>query len=110
MTDAPAYVLTYQVGEQHQTVIDYVGHNAGMPKAVTDLEDAVDRTAGTDRWVRGSAALIDWLEKQRFDFRSPDAARLATFPFSAVKEGMRSSHPSIRSPRIRRSSSAASDG
>jgi hypothetical protein len=77
VTDAPTYVLTYQVGNRHKSVIDYVGQRAGMPKAVTDLEQAVDRTAGSDRWVRGSVALIAWLEKQRFDFSSPEAAQLA---------------------------------
>ena len=48
-----------------------------MPKVVTELEDAVDKVAGTDRWLRGSAGLIAWLEGQHFDFHSPEAAQLA---------------------------------
>jgi hypothetical protein len=48
-----------------------------MPKVVTELERAVDKVAGTDRWVRGNAGLIAWLEGQRFDFHSPEAAQLA---------------------------------
>jgi hypothetical protein len=31
----------------------------GMPKVVTELEDAVDKVAGTVRWVRGTVGLND---------------------------------------------------
>jgi hypothetical protein len=70
------YVLTVDTGRRHKSVEDYVGQQAGMPRVVTELEDAVDKVAGTDRWLRGTG-LIAWLEGQHFDFHSPEAAQLA---------------------------------
>ena len=75
--DGPTYVLTVDSGRRHKSVEDYVGREVGMPKVVTELEDGVDEVAGTDRWVRGSAALTAWLEGQHFDFHSPEGAQLA---------------------------------
>ncbi|WP_157098990.1 DUF6438 domain-containing protein [Novosphingobium rosa] len=76
VTDSPTYVLTFDIGHQRKTVVDYVGREAGMPKAVTELENAVDQAAGTDRWVNGSPALIPWLEQTGFDFHSDQAVEL----------------------------------
>jgi hypothetical protein len=75
--DLPTYVLTVDTGRRHKSVDDYWGQRAGMPAIVTELENAVDELAGTDRWVRGTARLTPWLEGQHFDFHSPEAAKLA---------------------------------
>jgi hypothetical protein len=75
-TDAPTYVLTLDTGRRRKSVTDYEGGEIGMPKAVTDLEDAVDKVAGTDRWLRG-IGLAAWLEGRHFDFHSLEAAQLA---------------------------------
>jgi hypothetical protein len=75
--DAPEYVLTVDTGQRQKSVTDYLGVAAGMPKAVTELEKAVDKAAGTDRWLSGNAGLVAWLEGQNFDFHSPEAAELA---------------------------------
>jgi hypothetical protein len=48
-----------------------------MPKTVAGLENAVDKVAGTDRWLRGTAGLVAWLEGQNFDFQSQEAVELA---------------------------------
>jgi hypothetical protein len=77
VTDNPTYVLTVDTGQRQKSVEDYVGKEAGMPAVVTELERAVDKAAGTDRWVRGSAGLIAWLDGQNFDFHSSEAAKLA---------------------------------
>lgn len=77
VTDNPTQVLVFAADGRTMSVEDYVGHEVGMPRVVADLENAVDKAAGTDRWVRGSAELIPWLEKQGFNFHSPDAAELA---------------------------------
>jgi hypothetical protein len=69
-------VLTVDTGQRQKSVEDYEGKLAGMPKVVTELEDAVDKAAGTDRWLRGSG-LVAWLEGQHFDFYSLEAAQLA---------------------------------
>lgn len=77
VTDSPTYIVTLQAGDRKKVVVDYVGESAGMPAVVTQLEEAIDRVAGTDRWVRGTPALLPWLEKTGFDFHSADAARIA---------------------------------
>jgi hypothetical protein len=53
VTDNPTYTLTLSVGGKAKTVTDYVGEQVGMPVVITDLENAVDEAAGTERWVKG---------------------------------------------------------
>jgi hypothetical protein len=77
VTDMPYYRLTLSVGGRSKSVDDYVGTWVGMPKSVVALEDEVDRVAGTARWVDGTIELLPWLESQKFDFHSDDAAQLA---------------------------------
>jgi hypothetical protein len=51
VTDLPTYTLTLTRDGHSKTVVDYGGLSAGMPQAVRDLQDEVDRVAGTARWV-----------------------------------------------------------
>lgn len=53
VTDNPTYTLTLTVAGKKKTVTDYVGEQVGMPLVITDLENAVDETAGTERWIKG---------------------------------------------------------
>jgi hypothetical protein len=76
ITDNPTYALTLRVGKTTKRVTDYVGRAVGMPASVTALEEAVDRMAGTQRWVRGNAETVALLEAEGFDFRSNAAADL----------------------------------
>lgn len=59
VTDNPTYVVGIRVGEQSKIVVDYVGVEAGMPSAVTALEDAIDAAAGTARWI-GPDQDVNW--------------------------------------------------
>lgn len=77
VTDSPAYILTMNTGTASKTVVDYVGDRVGMPESVTELQDAVDRAAGSARWVEGADGLVDWLEANDFDFKSDVARTLA---------------------------------
>ncbi len=85
VTDSPTYQVTFDTGKSRKTVIDYVGEESGMPHSVTELEEAIDRVAGTDRWVRGTQGLLPWLERTGFDFHSGKAAELAVS--AALGEG-----------------------
>jgi len=85
ITDNPSYVLTLRIGTHSKTIVDYVGVKAGMPASVTALEDAVDRAAGTARWVNGADGLIAYLERSAYDFTSPKARDIALA--AALKEG-----------------------
>jgi hypothetical protein len=49
------FVLTVDTGRRQKTA-QTMGSVVGMPAVVTALEDAVDKGAGTDRWVRGLAS------------------------------------------------------
>jgi hypothetical protein len=51
VTDSPTYVITLSYFGVSKTVTDYVGKRAGMPGAVTVLEDMIDEMAGTAAWV-----------------------------------------------------------
>ena len=51
MTDSPSYTVTVSVDGLSKTVIDYVGREAGMPKSVTDIQDSIDKIAGTSTWI-----------------------------------------------------------
>jgi len=73
-TDSPTYLLSIEIDGRKKRVCDYVGASAGMPKAVTRLEEAVDKFAQTDRWINGSEGLVSSLKAEGFDF-SNDAAQ-----------------------------------
>lgn len=88
--DDPTYIVSLRVGERTKTVVDHAGTEVGMPQTVSDLENTIDRIAGTDRWIRGDADLISWLEQSDFNFRSADAAEIA-----AAGEGQRAPESTV---------------
>lgn len=51
VTDNPTFVLTY-VHDKTKHVVNHYAGNSCAPKVLADLEDAVDRVANTERWVR----------------------------------------------------------
>ncbi len=51
ITDLPTYTLTLERNGRRKTVVDYGGVSAGMPRAVRELQDEVDRVANTSQWV-----------------------------------------------------------
>ena len=53
-TDFPTYVISVSFDGKTKSVTDYIGAEIGMPQGVTDLEDAIDRTAHTEKWTTGT--------------------------------------------------------
>ncbi|MGD9967643.1 MAG: DUF6438 domain-containing protein [Hyphomonadaceae bacterium] len=51
VTDLPTYSVTIVSGGRRKTVVDYGGISAGMPRAVRELQEEIDRVAGTAQWV-----------------------------------------------------------
>jgi hypothetical protein len=51
VTDLPSYIVTLERNGRTKRVLDYGGTGAGMPEAVRALQDEIDRTANTARWV-----------------------------------------------------------
>ena len=85
-TDLPSYIIRLSLGAQKKTVVDYGGaepdlpiltgrQGPQMPRAVTELEDAIDAVAGSASWVRGDADTMARLRAVKFDFGSSAAKR-----------------------------------
>jgi hypothetical protein len=55
ITDIPTFRISLSVDGREKSVEDYGGTMVGMPAAVRALEDEVDETASTDRWVYGDS-------------------------------------------------------
>src|SRR5579884_2657406 len=54
ITDNPTYRVAISVDGQAKSVTDYAGESIGMPAAVTDLENEIDRLADTAKWITGN--------------------------------------------------------
>lgn len=73
VTDNPTTTTSISFDGQQKSVIDYVGEEAGMPHAVVEVEETIDRVAGTARWVSGSAETVPSLMRENWDFKSQEA-------------------------------------
>jgi ankyrin repeat protein len=73
VTDNPGYNLSVEIDGQKKELEDYVGSWEGMPAVVTELEDAVDKLARTERWIDGGNGLVSTLESEKYDFQTFDA-------------------------------------
>lgn len=51
VSDLPSYSVTLVRDGHTKTVVDYGGVDAGMPRAIRDLEAEIDRVAGTAQWI-----------------------------------------------------------
>jgi ankyrin repeat protein len=76
VTDSPTYTLAITIDGREKKVEDCVGSWVGMPAVITDLEDAVDMLARTDRWIEGSDGLVEALQGENFNFESFEAQRM----------------------------------
>src|SRR5215471_1559913 len=76
VTDNPTYVLSIEIDGQKKEVVDYVGPEVGMPAVITELEDAVDSLAHTERWIGGSDGLVKALQLEGYNFQSFEAQLL----------------------------------
>jgi hypothetical protein len=76
VTDGPSYLLTLREGRTTHRISDYLGGFVGMPKAVTEMEEAVDRVARSRQWVVLSSEAVGRLEAEGFDFTSRAAGEM----------------------------------
>lgn len=70
ITDNPTYVLTMDMGGQMHRIEDYVGSMVGMPHAVSEFEDEVDRVAHSSMWINLSQEGVERLKSEGFQFAS----------------------------------------
>jgi len=73
VTDSSTQTLTLSFNGQTKKVVDYVGVNEGLPWAISQLEDAVDETAGTRRWVRPTTSELSLLQQEKWNFSADTA-------------------------------------
>lgn len=76
ISDQSEYTLSLSLAGRSKTVTDYVGAEAGMPRVVTELEQEVDRVAGSARWLIGNAETVPALQAEGFDFGSQAGAAI----------------------------------
>lgn len=57
--DAPTTTISIDVDGRRKWVVDSMGLQMGMPAAVVELEYAVDRLSGSERWIHGGLAFVD---------------------------------------------------
>lgn len=90
---SPTIDLKVDFGGQSHTVTDYAGRAVGMPRAVTDLQLAVDELARTHHWINLSQAAVSQLEQSGFNFQSQAGAdmlgRAASNPNNHDEAAMR---------------------
>lgn len=75
ITDNPVYVSSIQIDGKSKTVKDYVGAMIGMPLRVSDLESAIDRLSGVERWTHGDSDTAGCLKDENWNFKSDEAAK-----------------------------------
>jgi hypothetical protein len=74
ITDNATQTTSISIDGRQKQVVDYIGLSAGMPLAVEQLELAIDRLSGSERWTRGNSETIAALEAEHWDFKSKDAS------------------------------------
>lgn len=84
VTDNPTYCLELVIGAKKKTIVDYVGTWVGMPESITELENAVDEAAGTDRWVTTGPGTLAVMQETGIASNSEKAGEILVY---AVKEG-----------------------
>jgi hypothetical protein len=74
VTDNPSQTISIEIDGRQKQVVDYVGLSAGMPLPVSELEAAIDRLSGSERWTHGTSETMAALEAEHWNFKSPEAA------------------------------------
>jgi len=110
-TDNPTYTLTLDANGLHKQVVDYIGPIVGMPTSIRELEEAIDRIAGTEKWIKGNAELMPALAAEHWNFAANSKDNLQLYDstltqgnrellaaFTAARGPVFSSDPAIESP------------
>jgi hypothetical protein len=68
VTDLPTTTTSVRIGTERHRVVDYVG----APEALHEVERAIDRTAGTARWISVDRKAVDELVRSGWKPASPE--------------------------------------
>lgn len=84
--DAPTVVLTMRIGSAEHSLVDRLGTVVGMPAAVDDFEDEIDRVARTSMWIALSPEGLAHLKAEGFRFQSREAGALLARAVTAGRD------------------------
>jgi ankyrin repeat protein len=88
LTDLPTYTITLAFDDVQKSLIDkgaskFPGlppdlvQESNMAAEITQLENLIDHTAGTEQWICGNEDTVPSLQEEKFDFNAPDAEHLS---------------------------------
>jgi ankyrin repeat protein len=69
-THQPIVMLEISFAGRSIKIWDYEGREGGMPDAVKDIQDAIDRAARVDRWRLGNEETAPTLLSEKWDFKA----------------------------------------
>lgn len=72
---APDSYIAISYDGHLKELTEIAGNRVGMPEAVTELENTIDRLAETAKWVSGNADTVPSLQREGWDFSSAEASR-----------------------------------
>jgi hypothetical protein len=70
VTDLPTTITSVRIGARTHRIVDYVG----APDALHDVERAIDRAAGSARWVKADRAAVEELVRGGWSARTAEGA------------------------------------
>jgi ankyrin repeat protein len=110
-TDMPTETLTLTLNGITKSVIDYGGETVGLPDSISALEEDLDHTADSERWIKGNVNTIPSLHAEHWNFASPGNENLTLYDsaitalnhdliheFTAARAPIASTDPKIPSP------------
>lgn len=80
ITDAPSAQTSISFDGHSKMVLDYVGEEVGMPTAVRDLENEIDRATDTARWLTGNNETAASLVAEGWDFKAESCEAQSILP------------------------------
>jgi hypothetical protein len=78
ITDSPAFTVEIKIGAAVKSVTDYAGEQVGMPLSIKSLEEDLDETAETSKWLTGNSETVPSLRKEGFNLKSKAAGLILT--------------------------------
>ena len=76
MSHGARLTLSVELGGQKKTVSHHCGVGRGLPQRIVEIERAIVTAGDGPRWLIGTDATLDQLEREGFDFKSVAGADL----------------------------------
>ena len=77
--DSPSQTITLTIGAHTKTVVDYMGLDASLPLAIRNLEQQIDETADTHRWIKSDADTLPTLLDEKWPFAAANKQNITLY-------------------------------